>query len=151
MAYAADVTHTAERINQRFGTDGWTPIALHTDDDRARSLAALRISDVLLVNPVRDGLNLVAKEGPLLNDSSGVLVLSREAGAWEELAATAAIGVNPFDISGTADALHRRTHHGEWRAGRSGPRNFRQSSLPARPPTGCVISSAPHRAGQPTA
>jgi trehalose 6-phosphate synthase len=106
LAYGADVVHTAERINHQHGTPGWTPVALHVEDDRARSLAALALSDVLLVNPVRDGLNLVAKEGPLLNTSSGVLVLSREAGAWEELA-EGALGINPFDVSGTADALHR--------------------------------------------
>jgi trehalose 6-phosphate synthase len=106
LAYGAEVVHTAERINQAFGTDDWTPIALHTEDDRARSLAAMRLYDVLLVNPIRDGLNLVAKEGPLLNGSAGVLVLSREAGAWEELA-EGAVGVNPFDVSGTAAALHR--------------------------------------------
>ena len=66
------------------------------------------MSDVLLVNPVRDGLNLVAKEGPLLNAVDGVLVLSHEAGAWEELAldGRGAVGVNPFDVAGTADALH---------------------------------------------
>ena len=64
---------------------------------------------MLLVNPVRDGLNLVAKEGPLLNRNDGVLVLSREAGAWEELALAGrgAIGVNPFDVAATADALHQ--------------------------------------------
>jgi trehalose 6-phosphate synthase len=106
LAYGADVVHTAERINHAFGTAEWTPVALHVEDDRARSLAALALSDVLLVNPVRDGLNLVAKEGPLLNGVDGVLVLSREAGAWEELA-EAALGVNPFDISGTAEVLHR--------------------------------------------
>ena len=108
LAYGADVMHTAERINHAFGTDGWTPILLSVEDDWARSLAALTISDVLLVNPVRDGLNLVAKEGPLLNEADGVLVLSHEAGAWEELALAGggALGVNPFDVAGTADALH---------------------------------------------
>jgi trehalose 6-phosphate synthase len=106
LAYGADVTHTAERINRTWGTATWTPIVLHVEDDRPRSLAALTISDVLLVNPVRDGLNLVAKEGALLNQAGGVLVLSREAGAWEELS-DGALGVNPFDVSGTADALHR--------------------------------------------
>jgi trehalose 6-phosphate synthase len=104
LAYGAEVQHTAERINQAFGTPSWTPIVLHVEDDRPRSLAALTISDVLLVNPVRDGLNLVAKEGPLLNAADGVLVLSRQAGAWEELAG-AALGVNPFDVTGTANAL----------------------------------------------
>ncbi len=96
LAYGAEVEHTAERINHAFGAgrgrrdDGWTPIVLLVEDDRARSLAALTLSDVLLVNPVRDGLNLVAKEGPLLNTDDGVLVLSHEAGAWEELRSAAA-------------------------------------------------------------
>jgi len=73
-------------------------------DRRDRSVAALTRYDVLLVNPVRDGLNLVAKEGPLVNGADGVLVLSREAGAWEELS-SAAVGINPFDVTGTAEAL----------------------------------------------
>ena len=110
LAYGADVEHTAQRINHALGApaEGWTPIVLSVRDDRARSLAALGLSDVLLVNPVRDGLNLVAKEGPLLNTADGVLVLSREAGAWEELALAGdgALGVNPFDVSGTAETLH---------------------------------------------
>jgi trehalose 6-phosphate synthase len=113
LAYAADVEHTAERINHAFGTSdevggGWSPIVLSVSDDYARSLAALTLSDVLLLNPVRDGMNLVAKEGPLINTADGVLVLSREAGAWEELEldGAGAVGVNPFDVAGTADALH---------------------------------------------
>jgi trehalose 6-phosphate synthase len=106
LAYATEVRNTAERINAVFATDTWTPILLHDDDDRARALAALSLSDVLLVNPVRDGLNLVAKEGPLLNGTDGVLVLSREAGAWEELRHDA-LGVNPFDLLETVEALHR--------------------------------------------
>jgi trehalose 6-phosphate synthase len=108
LAYAADVEHTAERINHAFGDEGWTPILLSVKDDWPRSLAALTLSDVLLVNPVRDGLNLVAKEGPLLNTADGVLVLSHRAGAWEELAlgGGGALGINPFDVAGTADALH---------------------------------------------
>jgi trehalose 6-phosphate synthase len=106
LAYGADVEHTAERINHAHGSASWTPILLSVRDDWARSLAALSSSDVLLVNPVRDGLNLVAKEGPLLNRVDGVLVLSTEAGAYEELAPAGALGINPFDVSGTADALH---------------------------------------------
>ena len=120
LAYAADVEHTAERINHTLtagsaaagsaaaGSGGWTPILLSVEDDWARSLAALTHADVLLVNPVRDGLNLVAKESALVNTADGVLVLSREAGAWEELAlgGRGALGVNPFDVSATADALH---------------------------------------------
>ncbi len=112
LAYGADVVHTAERINHAFGaatgSDAWTPIVLSVEDDRARSLAALTLSDVLLVNPVRDGLNLVAKEGPLLNSVDGALVLSHEAGAWAELELDGggALGINPFDVSGTAEMIH---------------------------------------------
>ena len=70
-------------------------------------MAALRRGDVLLVNPIRDGLNLVAYEGPAINERDVVLVLSREAGAWDELGPAGAIIVNPFDVVGTAEALHR--------------------------------------------
>ncbi|MFM7070052.1 MAG: trehalose-6-phosphate synthase, partial [Actinomycetes bacterium] len=73
-------------------------------DDYSRSLAALRRADVVLVNPVRDGLNLVAKELPVVNDRGAQLVLSTEAGAWEELRG-AADAVHPFDIEATAAAL----------------------------------------------
>ncbi len=106
LAYQNEVETVVERINQRWGTPGWTPIVLDVEDDYPRSLAALSRYDVLLVNPVRDGLNLVAKEGPLLNRRDGVVVLSREAGAFEELAAST-VEVNPFDVSGTARALAR--------------------------------------------
>ena len=104
LAYRAEVEHAAQRLNERWGSGDWVPVVLAVADDRARSIAALTAYDVLLVNPVRDGMNLVAKEGPLLNRAGGVLVLSREAGAWEELH-PAALGVNPFDISETAAAL----------------------------------------------
>jgi trehalose 6-phosphate synthase len=79
-------------------------VLLDTSDNFPLSVAALRRYDVLLVNPVRDGLNLVAKEGALINERNGVLCLSREAGAWEELAG-AALEVNPFDVAGTAEVL----------------------------------------------
>ena len=69
-------------------------------------MAALRRYDVLLVNPVRDGLNLVAKEGPLVNERDGVLVLSRGAGAWDELGEHA-LEIHPFDVAGGADVLRR--------------------------------------------
>jgi trehalose 6-phosphate synthase len=104
LAYHNEVESTVDRINRRWSTPGWTPIVLDVEDDYPRSLAALRRYDVLLVNPVRDGLNLVAKEGPLINDRHGVLALSREAGAFEELQG-AALEINPFDVSGTAGVL----------------------------------------------
>jgi len=65
----------------------------------------LRSYDVLLVNPTRDGMNLVAKEGPALNGRDGMLVLSEQAGAFDELS-DQVFGVNPFDVSATAEALH---------------------------------------------
>ena len=106
LAYQNEVESTVARINQRFATPGWTPIVLLVDDDYPRSLAALSRYDVLLVNPVRDGLNLVAKEGALTNTVDGVLALSREAGAFDELA-PGVLEVNPFDVSGTAAVLSR--------------------------------------------
>lgn len=104
LAYRSEVEHTAARLNDTWGDARWTPVLLSVADDRDRSMAALCAYDVLLVNPVRDGMNLVAKEGPLVNTVNGALVLSREAGAWDELH-PAAIGINPFDVSATAAAL----------------------------------------------
>ncbi|WP_433546952.1 alpha,alpha-trehalose-phosphate synthase (UDP-forming) [Streptomyces sp. CA-294286] len=104
-AYTAEVQRTADRINSAYGTPTWTPVVLHVKDDFARSLAAYRLADVALVNPIRDGMNLVAKEIPVVSDGGCALVLSREAGAYEELGDDA-ITVNPYDVIGTADALH---------------------------------------------
>ena len=104
LAYRQEVETLARLINDRWSTRDWTPVVLDTSDNFPASVAALRRYDVLLVNPVRDGLNLVAKEGALLNEHDGVIVLSREAGVWEELG-EASVTVNPFDIAGTAEAL----------------------------------------------
>jgi trehalose 6-phosphate synthase len=104
LAYRQEVEGLAAQINVRWSTGSWTPILLDTSDNYPRSVAALKRYDVLLVNPVRDGLNLVAKEGPLVNTNDGVLALSREAGVWAELSG-AALEVNPFDVAGTADVL----------------------------------------------
>ncbi|MFI5756624.1 trehalose-6-phosphate synthase [Streptomyces sp. NPDC051569] len=104
--YTAEVQRVADEINAEFGTDGWLPVVLHVKDDFARSLAAYRLADVALVNPIRDGMNLVAKEIPLVAENGCALVLSREAGAYEELGEDALV-VNPYDISATAAALHQ--------------------------------------------
>ena len=94
----------ADRINARFGNPSWRPVTIEIDDDFSRTLAAYRRYDVLLVNPVFDGMNLVAREGPILNERDGVLVLSANAGAADEIG-TAALIVNPFDARDTALAL----------------------------------------------
>ncbi|MEU5902702.1 MULTISPECIES: trehalose-6-phosphate synthase [Streptomyces] len=103
--YTEEVSRVAAEINSTYGTDGWTPVVLHVKDDFARSLAAYRMADVALVNPIRDGMNLVAKEVPVVSDDGCALVLSREAGAHEELGEDA-LTVNPYDVTATADALH---------------------------------------------
>jgi trehalose 6-phosphate synthase len=104
-AYTEEVGRVAAAINEEFGTPDWQPVMLRLDDDFARSLAAYRLADVALVNPIRDGMNLVAKEVPVVSDNGVALVLSREAGAFEELAGDA-ITVNPYDIRQTAAALN---------------------------------------------
>ncbi len=106
LAYQDEVATTVDLINERWSTGDWTPVVLEVDDDYPRSLAALRRADVLLVNPVRDGLNLVAMEGPAVNERDAVLALSREAGAFDLLGGPA-LGLNPFDLSETAQALDR--------------------------------------------
>ncbi|MET8330142.1 trehalose-6-phosphate synthase [Streptomyces sp. NPDC005181] len=103
--YTAEVQRLADDINEAYGTPDWTPVLLHVNDDFARSLGAYRLADVALVNPIRDGMNLVAKEVPVVSDQGCALVLSREAGAYEELGADAIV-VNPYDVSATAAALH---------------------------------------------
>ena len=104
--YTARVQRMAGEIEDEFGTDAWNPLILQVNDDYPRSLAAYRLADVLLVNPIRDGMNLVAKEGPILSERACALVLSTEAGAAAELGGDALL-VNPFDVSQTAEALHR--------------------------------------------
>ncbi|MFB8775023.1 alpha,alpha-trehalose-phosphate synthase (UDP-forming) [Streptomyces broussonetiae] len=103
--YTAEVERVARSINDAYGTPTWTPVVLHVEDDFARSLAAYRLADVALVNPIRDGMNLVAKEVPVVSDEGCALVLSREAGAYEELGEDAIV-VNPYDVVQTAEALH---------------------------------------------
>ena len=104
LAYRHEVETVARRVNHTWGTADWTPILFDTEDNFPRSVAALRRADVVLINPVRDGLNLVAKEAALVNERNAVLCLSRESGVWDELGASA-IGLNPFDITSTSAAL----------------------------------------------
>jgi trehalose 6-phosphate synthase len=104
-AYLREIERAVADVNGRFATDGWLPVDLQVADNFPQSVAAYKQYDVLLVNAVFDGLNLVAKEGPLVNTRDGVLVLSENAGAHEELAPWS-LTVNPFDVAGQADALH---------------------------------------------
>jgi trehalose 6-phosphate synthase len=92
-------------VNHRHGTPDWMPIQLKLRDDLEEAVAAYKHYDVLLVNAMFDGMNLVAKEGPLVNERNGVSILSENTGAHEELGEFA-LSVNPFDIQETADSIH---------------------------------------------
>lgn len=104
--YRDKIERCVEEINSRHALPAWEPIHLRMEDNYLESLAALKIYDVLLVNPIFDGMNLVAKEGPVINEHNGVLVLSENAGAFVEMG-SGALAVSPFDVDGTASALHR--------------------------------------------
>ena len=104
-SYLEEVERAVEDVNRRFGTSAWRPIVLEIRDDFIRSVAAYKQYDVLLVNAIFDGMNLVAKEAPLVNGRDGVVVLSENTGAYEELAPWA-LTVNPFDLDGQAEAIH---------------------------------------------
>ncbi len=106
VTYRERVERVAADVNTRHGTTDWMPIDLRIQDDFPVTLAAYAQYDVLFVNAISDGMNLVAKEGPILNRHNGVLVLSEYAGAHEELGAFA-LGVNPFNIEQQADALYK--------------------------------------------
>lgn len=104
--YAQEVNDIIKAINDKYGNDEWQPITVFYENNYAQALAGLCLYDVLLVNPVIDGMNLVAKEGPTVNTCDGVLVLSETAGAFEQLGKNA-LAVTPTDIEGTAKALHQ--------------------------------------------
>ena len=106
LAYHQEVEEAAARVNERWATRDWQPIVLDTRDNYERSVAGLTRYDVLLINSLSDGLNLVAKEGPAVNQRNGTVCLSREAGAYDELH-EAVTPVHPFDLQQTAAALHR--------------------------------------------
>jgi trehalose 6-phosphate synthase len=103
--YLGAIQREARAVNDRFQTEGWTPIDLRIADNFAQSVAAYKQYDVLLVNAVFDGLNLVSKEAPLVNGRDGVLILSENAGAHEELGEWA-LTVNPVDVYGQAESIY---------------------------------------------
>ena len=103
--YVEAVVDLAADIEDEFATAGWSPLTLEIGHDYPGSLAALRLSDVLLVNSLRDGMNLVVLEGSLLSERSPAVVLSREAGAAATIGEFSHL-VNPFDVTQTAQALH---------------------------------------------
>jgi trehalose 6-phosphate synthase len=103
--YLERIQATAERLNATFGTSTWTPLHVNLDSNFLAGVAGYCEYDVLYVNPVADGMNLVSKEGPLVNERDGVVVLSDQAGSFNELGPYVT-AINPFDVAQQADALY---------------------------------------------
>lgn len=104
--YAEETFSLVAEINTRHGREGYQPIEIFYENNRAQAMAGLKLYDVLLVNPLADGMNLVAKEGVIANDADGVLVLSERAGVHDQLG-TGALSVTPGDVVDIAAALAR--------------------------------------------
>jgi len=104
--YLQEIMAQAGMINAEFSDEYWEPVRILVGENYSRALAAMQIYDVLLVNPIADGMNLVAKEGALVNQRDGVILLSEDAGAYYELGEHT-LTVSPFDIYLTAEAMHR--------------------------------------------
>ena len=105
VTYQREVDEAAMRVNSRHATATWDPVVVDTRDDYPQTVAGFLRYDVLLVNSLKDGLNLVAKEGPVLNRRDGVLVLSPETGAFDELGGDA-LRAHPYDIEELAETIH---------------------------------------------
>jgi trehalose 6-phosphate synthase len=104
--YLDEVMGLVGRVNARYGGNNWEPIRVLVEENYPRAVAGLQIYDLLLVNSIADGMNLVAKEGPIVNRRDGVLVLSERTGAYQQLE-PGVLAVSPLDIYGTAEAMHR--------------------------------------------
>ncbi len=100
-----EVTQLIEAINNKYRNKEWHPIDFFYENNYIQAIAGMRLYDVLLVNAVIDGMNLVAKEGPTVNNRDGVLILSETVGAHEQLGQNA-LTVAPADLEGTTQALY---------------------------------------------
>jgi trehalose 6-phosphate synthase len=104
--YLDEIMGVVGRVNAKYGGNDWEPIRVLVEENYARAVAGLQVYDALLVNSIADGMNLVAKEGPILNRRDGVLILSERTGAYQQLE-DGVLVVSPLDIYGTAEAMHR--------------------------------------------
>ena len=145
--YLGAIQRAARVVNDRFQRNGWTPVDLRIEDNFPLSVAAYKQYDVLLVNAIYDGLNLVAKEGPLVNERDGVLILSENAGAHEELGPWA-LSVNPFDIEAQAQAIHAAIEMPPRGAARRGSRRSASTCGRTTSPPGSRRSSRISTAGR---
>ncbi len=106
QTYTDEIFELVESINDHFGDVDWQPIRVFYEENYPQAIAGMSLYDVLLVNPIIDGMNLVSKEGPLVNQRNGVLILSELAGSYEQLAEYA-LPVAPTDLEGTVRQLHQ--------------------------------------------
>ena len=104
--YLEEIQQIIEQINRNFGKDDWQPIRAFMENNYTQAIAGMKLYDVLLVNTIIEGMNLVAKEGPVVNTQDGVLVLSESSGAHHQLA-EGALSVSPTDIEGTMETLYQ--------------------------------------------
>ena len=104
--YMEEIMQVIRDINSTFGTDEWQPVSTFIENNYTQAIAGMKLYDVMLVNSVIDGMNLVAKEGPVVNDVGGVLILSETTGAYKQLSA-GALSVSPSDIEGTMQAMYQ--------------------------------------------
>ncbi|MCH8802047.1 MAG: trehalose-6-phosphate synthase [Chloroflexi bacterium] len=104
--YMDEIQQVIQQINNNHGTEDWQPIVPFIENNYTQAIAGMKLYDVLLVNTIIEGMNLVAKEGPVVNNRDGVLVLSQSSGVHQQLA-DGAISVSPTDIEGTMEALHQ--------------------------------------------
>ena len=104
--YLQEVDALVSEINQSFGTEEWQPITVFYENNYTQAMAAMKLYDVLLVNSIIDGMNLVAKEGPVVNTRGGIVILSETAGAYNQLK-DGVLAVSPADIEGTVQAMYQ--------------------------------------------
>ena len=104
--YLQEVDAQVSEINESFGTEEWQPITVFYENNYTQAMAAMKLYDVLLVNSIIDGMNLVAKEGPVVNTRGGIVILSETAGAYNQLK-DGVLAVSPADIEGTVQALYQ--------------------------------------------
>jgi trehalose 6-phosphate synthase len=104
--YMEEINQLVAKINDTFGTEDWQPITTYMENNYTQAIAGMKLYDVLLVNTLMEGMNLVAKEGPVVNTRDGVLVLSETSGAFEQLA-EGVLPVSPTDVEGTMEALYQ--------------------------------------------
>ncbi len=104
--YMDDIRRIIGDINSMYGTPDWQPVKPYFENNYTQAIAGMKVYDALLINAVIDGMNLVAKEGPLVNSRDGVLILSETTGAHQQLK-HGALTVSPADLEGTMQAMYQ--------------------------------------------